>query len=305
MKVLVTGGAGFIGSNTVDHLLDKGHDVVVVDDLSTGRKENINPQAAFHEVDITSDGLDGVFKKEKPSHAVHLAAHIDVRKSVANPMYDASVNVIGTINLLESCRRHEVKKFVYASSGGAIYGEPEYNPVDEKHPIKPLSPYGVSKYAAEKYVETYSALHGVDYVILRYGNVYGPRQDPLGEAGVVAIFTGLLAENKQPIIFGDGMQSRDFCYVGDVAEANLTALKKDAPGAYNIGSGVETTVNDVASQLITAVGADVEPKHSDPVPGEVRNICLDVSLARQRLGWKPVISLEEGVAKTFEWAGNR
>jgi UDP-glucose 4-epimerase len=301
-RVLVTGGAGFIGSNTADLLVEKGYSVVVVDDLSTGRKENLNPEAAFHKVDITSSKLDSVFAKETPEYVIHLAAHIDVRKSVEEPAHDAKVNVLGTINLLDCCVRHGVKKIVYASSGGAIYGEPQYNPVDEKHPIKPLSPYGASKYAAEKYVELYHATHGLDYCILRYGNVYGPRQDPLGEAGVVAIFTGQLNEGRQPVIFGDGEQSRDFCYVGDVAVSNLLGLER-APESrvYNIGSGAETTVNEITEQLIDVMGVDIKPAYGAPVAGEVRHIYLNVSLAEKELAWKAGVDLKTGVKKTVEW----
>jgi len=304
-KVLVTGGAGFIGSNTVDLLLEKGYSVVVVDDLSTGRSANLNRKAVFHKADIRSPELDSLFKREKPEYVIHLAAQIDVRKSVADPAYDAGINVLGSINLLECCRRNGVKKIVYASSGGAVYGEPQYNPVDEKHRIKPICPYGASKYAAEKYVEVYAASYGIEYCILRYGNVYGPRQDPLGEAGVVAVFTGLLKHGKRPVIFGDGGQTRDFCYVGDVALANLLGLERAGVSrVYNIGSGVETSVNEVTAKLIEAVGADVEPLHSDPVPGEVRRICLDARLAGMELAWKPTVNLKSGLKKTVEWVGN-
>ncbi|MFH1055202.1 MAG: NAD-dependent epimerase/dehydratase family protein [Candidatus Altiarchaeota archaeon] len=304
-KVLVTGGAGFIGSNTTDLLVEKGYDVVVVDNLTTGRKRNVNPKAKFYKTDITSKKLDQVFRKEKPDYVMHLAAQIDVRKSVADPAYDASVNLLGTINLLESCRRNKIKRIVYSSSGGAVYGEPQYNPVDEKHPIKPLCPYGASKYAAEKYVELYNKNFSIDYNILRYGNVYGPRQDPLGEAGVVAIFTGLLNKGMQPTIFGDGKQTRDFCFVGDVAVANLTALERSGKSmVYNIGSGVETSVNEITEKLIEATGAKVRPKYGDPILGEVRNIFLNVSLVERELGWKAETELKNGIYKTVEWVKN-
>jgi UDP-glucose 4-epimerase len=304
-KVLVTGGAGFIGSNTVDLLVDKGYSVSVVDDLSTGKKENLNREAVFHRVDITSPKLDKVLAKEKPEYVVHTAAQIDVRKSIRNPGYDAKVNVLGSINLYESCVRHGVRKVVYASSGGAVYGEPQYNPVDEAHPIKPLCPYGASKYAAEKYLEVSAAASGYDYCILRYGNVYGPRQDPLGEAGVVAIFTGLLKKGKPPVIFGDGEQTRDFCYVGDVAGANLLGLERVGESrVYNIGSGTGTSVNELTAKLIEVMGAEAEPIHSDPVQGEVRHIRLDASLAEKELAWKAQVSLNSGLEKTAEWVRN-
>ncbi|MBD3388553.1 MAG: NAD-dependent epimerase/dehydratase family protein [Candidatus Altiarchaeales archaeon] len=304
-KVLVTGGAGFIGSNTVDLLLEEGYDVAVVDDLSTGKRENLNPAVHFHKADVSSSKLDQVFKEEKPDFVVHLAAQINVRESFKDPIYDAGINIMGTVNLLESCRKNGVERIVYASSGGAVYGEPEQNPVGEGHPIAPLCPYGVSKYAGEKYVELYAENYGLDYNILRYGNVYGPRQDPLGEAGVIAIFAGLLHEGRPPVIFGDGGQTRDFCYVADIAGANLAGLRESGKsGVYNIGSGVETSVNDITAELIDAMGVDVEPEHSDTVPGEVRHIYLDVSLADGELGWKPVTGLRDGLSKTVEWVRN-
>jgi UDP-glucose 4-epimerase len=305
-RVLVTGGAGFIGSNTVDLLVREGYSVSVVDNLSTGRKGNLNPKARFHMADIVSPKLEAVFRKEKPQAVIHLAAQIDVRKSVSEPGYDARVNVLGSINLLETCRRHGVEKLVYSSSGGAVYGEPEHNPVDERHRIMPLSPYGASKYAVEKYVQMYSATYGLDYNILRYGNVYGPRQDPLGEAGVVAIFTGLLLGGRRPLIWGDGRQTRDFCYVGDIAQANMKGLvKRGRSKVYNIGSGAETSVNGITGKLIKAVGSRLKPAYGAPVKGEVRRICLDVGLARKELGWKPKTSLDAGLAATVEWARSR
>jgi len=301
-KALVTGGAGFIGSNTVDLLAEEGYDVIVVDDLSTGKKGNLNQKAKFYMADIRKPGLGKVFEQVKPDVVVHLAAHIDVRKSVRDPGYDADINVRGSINLLESCRKHKVKKIVYASSGGAIYGEPQYNPVDENHPVRPLCPYGTSKYAAEKYVEMYGALYDMDYSIMRYGNVYGPRQDPLGEAGVVAIFAGLISKGKRPVIFGDGKQTRDFCFVRDVAEANLKALEENGKAKiYNIGSGVETSVNKMVEMLTKVTGVDLTPKQGKPVPGEVRHIFLDVSLARKELNWGPKTGLKEGLDATWRW----
>lgn len=301
-RVLVTGGAGFIGSNTVDLLLGRGYDVSVVDDLSTGRRGNLNPGSSFHRCDITSKALDGVFRRERPDAVVHLAAQINVRMSIEEPGFDAMVNVLGTLNVLESARRHGVSKVVYSSSGGAVYGEPKYNPVDEDHPVKPICPYGASKYAGEKILEVYGGLHGLDYNIVRYGNVYGPRQDPRGEAGVAAIFTGLLLKGKRPTIFGDGRQSRDFCFVGDVAEANLAALKrKGRSRVYNIGSGEETSVNELTARLTAAVGADLKPKHGPAVAGEVKRIFLDVSRARRELRWKPMTGLDEGLDATVGW----
>jgi UDP-glucose 4-epimerase len=302
-RVLVTGGAGFIGSNTVDLLLSRGYDVCVVDNLSTGKKENLSPKARLHRCDITQPRLlDSLMQKEKPDAVIHLAAQIDVRKSVRDPVYDASVNLLGSINLLESCRKHKVKKMVYSSSGGAIYGEPIRFPCDESHPIRPICPYGVSKYAVEKYVEMYGKLYGIDYNIMRYGNVYGPRQDPRGEAGVVAIFTGLLHKGKQPVIWGDGEQTRDFVYVGDVAAANLAGLEQEGKSkAYNIGSGSPTSVNQLTQTLIDFIGAKVQPRHAAAVPGEVRGIYLDNGLAKRELGWKPSVNLAAGIKATVDW----
>jgi UDP-glucose 4-epimerase len=301
-RVLVTGGAGFIGSNTVDLLVGAGYDVSVADNLSSGRRGNVNKAASFHKADMTSPKLWEVFEKERPEAAIHLAAQIDVRRSIRDPAYDASQNILGSINLLECCRRRGVRKIVYASSGGAVYGEPKANPCGEGHPANPLCPYGASKYAVEKYVRMYGTLYGIDYNILRYGNVYGPRQDPLGEAGVVAIFTGLIGRGRPPVIWGDGLQTRDFCYVGDVAEANLAGLRKTGKSkVYNIGSGKETSVNEITSLLAKAFGSGVKPRHGKAVPGEVRRICLDVGLAARELGWKPKKTLEEGVKATVEW----
>ncbi|MFH1403326.1 MAG: SDR family oxidoreductase [Candidatus Altiarchaeota archaeon] len=305
MKALVTGGAGFIGSNIVDLLVSEGYDVVVVDDLSTGKKENINDSAVFREVDITSPKLDSVFMEEKPDYVIHQAAQINVRKSVTEPEFDARVNILGSINLLECCRRHGVKRVVYASSGGAVYGEPEYLPADESHPVNPLCPYGASKYAVEKYLFLYSVNYGLDYIILRYGNVYGPRQDPLGEAGVVAIFTKKMLLSDTPVINGDGGQTRDFVHVKDVARANLLALRaKTGERVFNIGSGVETSVNEITKHLMECTGAKVKPKHGPEVKGEVRRIYLNVGLAGSELKWAPVIGLEDGLKETVEWTRN-
>jgi UDP-glucose 4-epimerase len=301
----VTGGAGFIGSNTVDLLLEKGYDVAVVDNLSTGREHNLNTKARFHRIDITSPRLDAVFAKEQPEHVIHLAAQIDVRKSLKEPAFDASVNLLGTINVLECAKRNKVKKVVYSSSGGAVYGEPQKLPCDESHPIRPLCPYGASKYAAEKYIQMYGQLHGLDYNILRYGNVYGPRQDPLGEAGVIAIFTGLLAKGREPVIWGDGEQTRDFCFVKDIAAANLTALQVAGKArVYNIGSGQGTSVNTITRMLIDEMGLSIVPRHEEPVSGEVRNIHLNAALAKDELGWDARTSLKDGISQTVGWVRN-
>ena len=302
MRVLITGGVGFIGSHIVDGLLDRDYEVSIVDDLSSGRKDNLNSKANFHEVDIVSDELASVFEEVEPDFVVHQAAQINVRKSFDDPVFDATSNIVGSLNILELCRKHDVKKVVYASSGGAIYGEPEYMPADELHPIRPLCPYGVSKHTVEHYIEMYFSLYGLDYTCLRYANVYGPRQDPFGEAGVVAIFAKHYLSGKTPTIFGDGNQSRDFVYVGDVADANVLALETETKSkAFNIGAGVESSVNDISDSLQQIVGVDIKPENGPEVKGEVRRIFLDVSLAAAELGWTPKTSLEEGMRKTVDY----
>lgn len=302
MKILVTGGAGFIGSNVVDMLISRGHKVVVVDNLSTGRRENVNPCAEFYEADIKDkEELNNVFKKENPDAVCHHAAQINVRKSIANPAFDAHNNVIGTINVLECCKDNEVKKIVYASSGGARYGEPVTLPCSENHRVRPLSPYGISKHSAEHYVELYYDLYGLDYTILAYANVYGPRQDPKGEAGVIALFLDWCMKGKVCDIFGDGKQTRDYVYVGDVARANVLALERETKSKnFNIGTGVETSVNKLFETISEIVGKG-DKKHSSAVEGEVRKIYLDCGLAEKGLGWKAEVGLKEGLEKTFEW----
>lgn len=301
-KVIVTGGAGFIGSHITDILIDKGYEVVIVDNLVTGNRENINKKAKFHNVDITKPALKDVFEKEKPDFVIHEAAQINVRKSVEEPMFDAESNVLGTINVLECCREFKVKKIIYSSSGGACYGEPEYMPCDEKHPVHPISHYGASKYAAEQYFFLYNFLYKLDYTILRYSNVYGPRQDPRGEAGVISIFLDRITKNQTPIINGDGNQTRDFIYVGDVAKANLLALEKNTKSRiFNIGFGKETSVNDIFAEIKKAAKTKLKAKHGPAIPGEVYRIYLDHGLAGKELGWKPEVVLSEGIRKTVEW----
>ena len=299
--VLVTGGAGFIGSNTVDELIKKGYSVAIADNLSTGNKKNLNPQADFYEVDIASNELEKVFEKTKPNYVVHLAAQIDVRKSIKDPVYDARSNILGSINLFNFCDKYGVEKVVYSSSGGAIYGEPKNDPVDETHTVKPLCPYGASKYAVEKYLPLYK----FDFNIMRYANVYGPRQDPLGEAGVVAIFSKKICGGESPVIFGDGLQSRDFVYVEDVARANISGLELETDSkAFNVGTGVETTVFSLYEFLREIFNSTIEPTYADPVAGEVRRIRLNCDLAKKELGWMPSYSIREGLEKTVLWMKN-
>jgi UDP-glucose 4-epimerase len=301
MNILVTGGAGFIGSNVVDGLIEAGHSVIIVDNLSTGRRENLNKSAVFVELDIRSGELGDVFDKYPIEIIVHLAAQIDVRKSVDNPRYDAEINVMGGLNLLNCAHRNGVRKIIYSSTGGAIYGEPKYLPSDENHPIRPLCAYGVSKHVLEHYIEYYSDLYGMDYTILRYANVYGPRQDPLGEAGVVAIFTGKMLAGERPIIFGDGGQTRDFVYVGDVVKANLTALQQGSREIFNIGTGEETSVTSLYKVMQEILGFRDEPIYGEKRAGEVYRIYLDIKKAKSGLGWEPSTSFQEGLRKTIEF----
>jgi UDP-glucose 4-epimerase len=302
MKVLVTGGAGFIASHVVDLLIENDYEVVIVDDLSTGRKSNLNPKARFYQIDIRDPKIMEVFEEERPDFVDHHAAQMDVRKSVVDPQFDADVNVRGSINLLECARRYEVKRFVYISTGGAVYGEPEYLPCDEKHPINPICPYGASKHTVEHYLYMYKVLYGMEYVVLRYPNVYGPRQDPHGEAGVVAIFTGLMLQGHPVTINGDGEQQRDFTFVGDCARANLLALTSErVNGIYNVGAGKPTTVNEIFSALKEITAYPHAPIHGPAKLGETRRIYLDARRAQEDMGWEPSVSLYDGLKQTVEY----
>jgi len=301
MKILVTGGAGFIGSHVVDIYVANGHQVVVVDDLSTGRLSNLNPAATFYQIDVRSPQLQAVFEKELPDVVNHHAAQMDVRRSVADPLFDANVNILGSINLLENARKFGVKRFIYISSGGAVYGEPEYLPCDEDHPVHPICQYGASKYTVEHYLYLYQHIYGLEYVILRYANVYGPRQNPHGEAGVVAIFTGRMLANQQIVINGDGEQQRDFVHVTDCAQANLLALTSNQINTvHNIGSGIGSSVNDIYRMLKEISNYGRLPYYGPPKAGETRRIYLDVNRASSALGWKPTFSLREGLRTTVD-----
>lgn len=301
MKILVTGGAGFIGSWVADSYISNGHEVLILDDLSSGRLENVNAKAAFVKGDIRDRGLiKSVMDDFKPDVLNHHAAQIDVRKSVEDPAFDAEVNIIGSITLLENSVKHGVKKFVFASTGGAIYGEPEDIPADESTPPMPISAYGTSKYAVEKYLEYYRHIYSLDFVALRYANVYGPRQNPHGEAGVVAIFCSRILSGRTCLIYGDGSQTRDYVYVGDVARANVLALDSKS-GSYNIGTGVETSVNELVSELGVASGQVFNTEHAEARAGEVQRISLGADLAEEVLGWEPRVFLDEGIRNTWEW----
>ncbi|MCB1020355.1 MAG: NAD-dependent epimerase/dehydratase family protein [Bryobacterales bacterium] len=297
MKVLVTGGAGFIGSNIVDGAINAGHDVSVVDDLSTGNRRWVNPKSRFYEVDIRSAELDDVIAQEKPDVICHQAARANVRESFELPLLYADVNVVGSVNLLESARKHGVKRIVYASTGGACYGEPEQVPVPENHPVNPLDPYGASKHHVEHYLFLYKANFGIDYAILRYPNVFGPRQDPRGEAGVVAIFAMHMLEGGEPKINGDGSQVRDFMFIDDVVSANLCAFEKGS-GIYNVGWSKGTSVNEIFDSLKSATGYKGPKLHGPAKQGEVQRIYLDSRRAQSELGWQPKVGLDEGLSRT-------
>jgi UDP-glucose 4-epimerase len=308
MKTLVTGGAGFIGSNLVDALVARGDEVSVVDDVSTGRLENIEDALAagakLAEVDIRdSAALSDVFAAQRPRLVFHLAAQIDVRRSVADPAFDASINVGGTANVLEAARRAEAERVVFFSTGGAIYGEGEGQdlPLAEDTPVAPLAPYGQSKFCGEGYMSLYQRLYGLSTVSLRLGNVYGPRQDPLGEAGVIAIFCGRLRAGERPTVFGDGRQTRDYIYVGDVVAAALAAAGSEASGPLNVGTGLETDVLELVDRLRALGGADgFEPDFAPARPGEVQRIAISPGRAERDLAWKPETALEEGLRLTLE-----
>ena len=304
MQAIVTGGAGFIGSNLVDALVDWGDQVTVLDNISTGHRENLDIAlgggAELVELDIRDDrAVMELFERVRPEAVFHMAAQIDVRKSAADPAYDARVNVEGTINMLEAARQTEVRRVVNTSTGGAVYGEGKIIPAPEDHPVAPEAPYGQSKFAAEGYSELFHRLHGMSTVSLRYGNVYGPRQDPLGEAGVIAIFCGKLLDGGRPTVFGDGLQTRDYVYVKDVVAANLLAADSSAGGAFNIGLGQERSVLDVVQALAPHGPNGFEPELAPERRGEVRHIAIDPTRAEAELGWRAQVGLEDGIERTL------
>lgn len=305
MKVLVTGGAGFIGSHTVDRLVLEGHEVVVVDNLSTGRRRNINRAARFYKIDIQNRRLERVFRNERPSVVMHLAAQMDVRKSVEDPILDAQVNVLGTLNLLQQAVKHGVRKVIFSSSGGAIYGEQEVFPASETHVTQPLSPYGLSKFCGEQYLSYYQRVGGIQVVNLRYANVYGPRQDPYGEAGVVAIFIQKLLNGEQAIINGNGRQTRDFVFVDDVVEANLSVMGQQIQGTYNVGTGKETSINDLFRILVEQIGSTCKELHGPAKQGEQARSVIDSTKLRHELSWEPRVELCEGLKRTVSYFRER
>ncbi|MFZ4619761.1 MAG: GDP-mannose 4,6-dehydratase [Bacteroidota bacterium] len=305
MNILVTGGAGFIGSNTVDALVLAGHTVTILDDFSSGKQENVNAKAKVYKMDIQDAGVESIFRDEKIEVMVHFAAQMDVRKSVADPKFDASVNVLGFLNLMELGRKHGLKKVVFSSTGGAIYGEQDYFPADEQHPMRPLSPYGITKLVTEKYLFFYKEIYGIDHVILRFANIYGPRQNPHGDAGVVAIFSQKMIKGEQPIINGDGKQTRDYVFVGDVVQGVLLGLNYNGSDIFNIGTGIETDVNQLFSHIKTLTGSSCEEKHIPAKAGEQMRSVITSKKISEKLGWKPTVSLEEGLKRTVEFFKNK
>ncbi len=300
MKILVTGGAGFIGSHIADAFIEAGHTVFVLDNLSSGFKKNINPAARFIKADIRDKALSELFENEKFDVVNHHAAQMDVRRSVADPIFDADTNINGTLNLLQNSIRTNVMKFMFASTGGAIYGEQEYFPADENHPTAPLSPYGISKLSVEKYLFFYNAQYNLNYSILRYANIYGPRQNPHGEAGVVAIFSKKLLSGEQPLINGDGKQTRDYTFVQDVVKANLLTLKDGESDIYNVGTGQETDVNELFNMINDLTGKKYEEKHGPAMPGEQLRSVITSDKLKQRFGWSPSTNIMDGLINTVE-----
>ena len=301
MKILVTGGAGFIGSHVVEAYLAAGHEVVVLDDLSTGKRENLNPKARFTHGSILDAAAADLIRRERPDVVNHHAAQISVRRSVDDPQLDARINILGTVALLDAAREAGVRRFVFVSSGGAVYGEQETYPAPETHQTWPVSPYGVSKRSGELYCHFFQAEYGLPFVAFRYANVYGPRQDPHGEAGVVAIFSGKMLRNETVTVNGDGKQTRDYVFVGDVARMSLRALEADATGPVNIGTGIETDVNVLAETLRDVAGSRSEIQHGPAKGGEQRRSVIDARRAREVFGWQPEVPLRDGLARTVEF----
>jgi len=304
MKIIVTGGAGFIGSHIVDKLIAAGNETLIIDDLSSGKKENINPQAKFFDISITDYKIEEIFKRERPDYVIHQAAQVYVIKSLKDPIFDANVNILGTLNILENCRKYGVKKIIYGNSGGAGSGEPMYLPMDEEHQIKPICHYGISKHTAEHYLYLYSKIYGLKYTSLRYSNVYGPRQDPFGEGGVVAIFSHQLLHDKIPTIFGDGKQTRDFIYVEDVADANIISIEKGNNDYFNVSMGLATSVNDLFQMIKDSCNSDKKANYAQARKGEIINSVLSNEKIKRKLGWKPKMTIKDGLKKTAEFFKN-
>ena len=300
MNILVTGGAGFIASHIVDKLIAVGHRVAVMDNLSTGSISNVTSKARFYEVDILDKKINEIIKAEKPQVVIHHAAQIDIQKSLQDPVFDGQVNILGTINLLKACINHGVEKIIYASSA-AVYGDPEYLPVDELHPVGPISYYGISKHTPEHYIETFSRLHGLKYTVLRYANAFGPRQDPKGEGGVVSIFVDKLLKGDNPTIFGDGLQTRDFVYVDDIARANVFAIDRGDNEIINISSNARTSVSELFETMRELTGLRLQPCFEAARAGDILHSALDNKKARDLLNWTPAYNLAVGLKETIEY----
>lgn len=303
-KILITGGAGFIGSHVADALLEKGYEVVVIDNLSSGSKKNLDKRVKFYKADITDKKIAKIFAKEKPEAVFHFAAQINVRDSVKDPIFDANVNILGSLNVLENCKNFKVKKVIFSSSGGAIYGDTDVFPTPETAKEVPLSPYAIAKLSVEKYLYFYYKSFGLDFVALRFANVYGPRQNSKGEAGVVSIFFEKMLNGQQPTIFGDGRQTRDFIFVKDIAKAGLLALEKDETGIFNLGTAVETDINNIFSKMNVLVDLKFKEIHGPAMQGESERSCLDYSKAKSVLGWAPDFDFDTGLKETFIWFKN-
>ncbi|MDD5435313.1 MAG: GDP-mannose 4,6-dehydratase [Nitrospira sp.] len=301
MRILVTGGAGFIGSHITDRLVLEGHSVSIIDNLSTGKEDNLNKEAKFYKMDIVNPRIERIFKKERPELICHLAAQMDVRRSVADPVYDAQTNILGMLNLLENAVRYGTRKVIFASTGGAVYGEEAPIPTSEDHPPQPLSPYGISKLTGEHYLFFYKQTYGLNYIVLRFANVYGPRQDPFGEAGVVAIFTQKMLRNEQPVINGNGMQTRDYVYVEDVVDAVTASVYSEVTDTFNVGTGIETSVNELFNVLKNINGNNIKEVHGPAKKGEQDRSCLSCNKIKKTLEWEPGTPIKEGLARTVEF----
>jgi len=301
MKILVTGGAGFIGSNVAEALCENGHDVVILDNLSTGKLENIPEAAKFYQNDIAEPVVQKIFETEKFDIVFHLAAQMDVRKSVEDPINDAEINILGGINLLKASVKNGVKKFIFSSTGGAIYGEQDYFPADEKHALRPVSPYGISKLSFEKYLYFYNLQYKLDYIALRYANVYGPRQNAHGEAGVVAIFCEKLLKGDKAFVNGDGLQTRDFVFVGDVVKANLLAMNHKGSGEFNVGTSIETDINTIYEMIKSSSGSSQARINREAAPGEQRRSVIAYDLINEKMGWSPSVTIKDGIQKTVDY----
>jgi len=300
-KILVAGGAGFIGSHIVDRLIEKGNEVIVIDNLSTGKKENLNNNAKFYQVDICSSEISQIFEQEKPKIVFHFAAQVDIRKSVKDPIEDAKINILGSLNLINNCQKFEVKRFIFASSGGSIYGDTDIIPTPENHPENPESPYGICKLTIEKYLHFYKQTFGLNYTALRLANIYGPRQNSKGEAGVIAIFCDKMLKNEKVVINGDGEQTRDFVFVDDIVKVALLSMEQEKDGIYNIATGKETNINEIFVRVKKLIGSNCEEKHAPAKSGEQKRSCLDYFKAKQELNWEPEYNLEKGLEKTINW----